>query len=149
MDNFARHNNALGITFPFPTIEYGDESITLIAIDFTMTTTHNLRQVRTDADVSQQDVAFLLNMDTGNLARYERGKRTPTPQILLVYHILFGVPISELLSPLLKEVKQSLIERSSLLLAERDVQQTPKSVHSTAYIQAIVNDLKENKTYDI
>ncbi|MBV7270712.1 helix-turn-helix domain-containing protein [Winogradskyella luteola] len=114
-----------------------------------MTTTHTLRQVRTDAEVTQRDVAFLLNMDTGNLARYERGKRMPTPQILLMYHILFGVPISELLAPLLKEVKQSLIERSSLLLAERDVQLTPKSVQSTAYINAIVNDLKNTKTYDI
>jgi transcriptional regulator with XRE-family HTH domain len=114
-----------------------------------MTTTHTLRQVRTDADVLQQDVAFLLDMDTGNLTRYERGKRTPTPQILLMYHILFGVPISELLAPLVTKVKQSLIERSSLLLAERDVHLTPKSVHSTAYIQAIVNDLKDTQTYDI
>jgi len=114
-----------------------------------MNTTHLLQQTRSEADVMQRDVAFLLNMDTGNLARYEKEKRMPTPEVLLTYHILFGVPISELLSPLLKKVKKNLIKRSSLLLTERDVQLTPKSVHSTAYIQAIVNDLKDTKTYDI
>ena len=67
-------------------------------------TTHLLKQIRSQADVMQQDVAFLLNIDTGNLARYETGKRSPTPEILLMYHILFGVPISELLSPLLKQI---------------------------------------------
>ena len=114
-----------------------------------MNTTHLLRRTRSDADVMQQDVAFLLNIDTGNLTRYEKERRMPTPEILLTYHILFGVPISDLLSPLLKKVKKNLIKRNSLLLTERKTQHSPKSMHSIAYIQAIVNDLKHTKTYDI
>lgn len=113
-----------------------------------MNTTHILRQVRLGADVMQQDVAFLLNIDTANLTRYEKEKRLPTPEILLTYHILFGMPISELLSPLLKNVKKNLIKRSELLLTERNAQHSPKSIHSIAYIQAIVNDLKTVKTDD-
>ncbi|NVK52500.1 MAG: helix-turn-helix transcriptional regulator [Flavobacteriaceae bacterium] len=111
--------------------------------------THLLRQIRTGADVMQQDVAFLLNIDTGNLARYETGKRSPTPEILLMYHILFGVPISELLSPLLKRVKKNFISRSKLLHTQNRSMHTPKSVHSISYIQAVVNDLIQNKLYDI
>lgn len=113
-----------------------------------MNTTHVLRQVRLDADVLQQDVAFLLDIDTANLTRYEKEKRLPTPEILLTYHILFGMPISELLSPLLKKVKKNLIKRSAMLLTERNVQHSPKSVHSTAYIQAIVNDINHVPMYD-
>ena len=73
------------------------------------TPTHLLRQIRTDANVTQQDVAFLLNINKSNLNRYETGKRSPTPEILLMYHILFGVPISELLSPQLKKIREQLI----------------------------------------
>jgi Helix-turn-helix. len=110
--------------------------------------THLLKQIRTDADVMQQDVAFLLNIDSGNLARYENEKRIPTPEILLMYHILFGIPISELLSPLLKNVKKKLIARSKLLLTKPKAKHTPKSSHSIAYISAIVNNLNHTKTYD-
>ncbi|MFV0571726.1 MAG: helix-turn-helix domain-containing protein [Xanthomarina gelatinilytica] len=111
--------------------------------------THILKQIRTGAEVTQQDVAFLLNMDTGSLARYENEKRIPTPEILLLYHILFGIPISDLLAPQLKRVKQNLISRSELLHTQRDSRHTPKSVHSIAYIRAIVNNIKQTKTYDV
>jgi transcriptional regulator with XRE-family HTH domain len=110
--------------------------------------THLLKQIRTDADVMQQDIAFLLNIDTGNLARYENEKRSPTPEILLMYHILFGVPISELLSPLLQNVKRSLIHRSALLHTQDKPKHTPKSIHSISYIQAVVNNLNQTKMYD-
>lgn len=110
--------------------------------------THLLKQIRTDADVTQQDVAFLLNIDKGNLNRYETGKRSPTPEILLMYHILFGVPISELLSPQLKKIREQLIRRSAMLHTQLKPKHTPKSVNSIAYIQAIVNQLSQTKLYD-
>ncbi len=113
------------------------------------TKTHLLKDIRTGAEVMQQDVAFLLNIDTGNLARYENEKRIPTPEILLMYHILFGIPISELLSPLLKDVKKNLISRSALLHTQAIAKHTPKSVHSISYIEAVVNNLKDTKTYDV
>lgn len=110
--------------------------------------THILKQIRTGAEVTQQDVAFLLDIDTGNLARYENEKRMPTPEILLLYHILFGIPISDLLAPQLERVKRNLIDRSKLLHAQTTSRHTPKSVHSISYIQAIVNNLKDTKTHD-
>ena len=110
--------------------------------------THILKQIRTDADVTQQDVAFLLNIDTGNLARYENEKRNPTPEILLMYHILFGVPISELLSPQLKNIRKQLISRSTILHTQAKPKHTPKSLHSISYIQAIVNNLSDTKLHD-
>ena len=110
--------------------------------------THILKAIRTGAEVTQQDVAFLLNIDTGNLTRYENEKRIPTPEILLVYHILFGVPISNLLAPLLVRVKKDLISRSQLLHTQTKSRHTPKSVHSISYIQAVVNNLEQTKIYD-
>lgn len=109
---------------------------------------HILKQVRSQAEVTQQDVAFLLNIDKGNLARYETGKRSPTPEILLMYHILFGVPVSELLSPLLERMREQLISRSGLLHTQAKPRHTPKSVQSISYIQAIVNNLSETTLYD-
>lgn len=123
--------------------------LTLIALPFNMNNKTNLlKQIRTDANVMQQDVAFLLSIDTGNLARYENEKRSPTPKILLMYHILFGVPITELLSPLLKNVKKNLISRSAILHTQATLKHTPKSINSIAYIQAIVNHLDTTKMYD-
>ncbi len=109
---------------------------------------HLLKKIRTDANVTQQDVAFLLNIDKGNLNRYETGKRNPTPEILLIYHILFGVPISELLSPQQKKIREQLISRSAILHTQAKPKHTPKSVNSIAYIQAIVNHLNQEKLYD-
>jgi transcriptional regulator with XRE-family HTH domain len=121
----------------------------LTALPFNMNNKTNLlKQIRTDANVMQQDVAFLLNIDTGNLARYENEKRSPTPEILLMYHILFGVPITELLSPLLQNVKKNLISRSAILHTQAKLKHTPKSINSIAYIQAIVNHLDTTKMYD-
>tara|TARA_R110002051_G_scaffold2660_1_gene14280 strand:+ start:25856 stop:26203 length:348 start_codon:yes stop_codon:yes gene_type:complete len=111
--------------------------------------TNILKQTRIEADVMQQDVAFLLNIDTANLTRYENGTRTLTPEILLMYHILFGTPISELLKPLSQRIKKNLIQRSTLLHTQAKPKHTPKSVHSSSYIQAIVNDLTKTKLYDI
>jgi transcriptional regulator with XRE-family HTH domain len=111
--------------------------------------TNILKQTRIEADVMQQDIAFLLNIDTANLTRYENGIRTPTPEILMIYHILFGIPISELLSPLSKHVKKNLISRSRLLHTQEKPKHTPKSVHSISYIQTIVNDLSKVEMYDI
>jgi len=110
--------------------------------------THYLKKTRTDAEVAQQDLAFLLNINTSNLARYENYQRSPTPEILLMYHILFGIPIGELLSPLYKTVKKNLIERSQLLRAQPNAKHMPKSKHSISYIEAIVNNLIQSPTHD-
>lgn len=108
---------------------------------------NKLKQYRTDAHIGLKDVATLLNSDSGNLTRYENGKRPPTSEILLTYHILFGIPIVELIKPLYIKVKRNIITRSKRLLPELIAKQTTKSKQSLAYITSVVNSLIQ-ESYD-
>jgi len=49
---------------------------------------------RKNNHLNLKDVAFLLNMDQGNLSRFEIGK-SQNPKALLGYHILFNLSIDK------------------------------------------------------
>jgi transcriptional regulator with XRE-family HTH domain len=107
-----------------------------------------LKKYRTESNIILQDVATLLDIDQGNLARYESGKRSPTPEILLTYHILFGASLIEILQPLYKKVKSNMTQRSQRLIPQLIAMQTPKSRYRVAYLQRLVNKLSSNQDYE-
>jgi transcriptional regulator with XRE-family HTH domain len=107
-----------------------------------------LRKCRRESNFVLQDVATLLDIDPGNLARYESGKRLPTPEVLLTYHILFGASLIELLQPLYKKVKSNMKQRSQRLIPQLIAMQTPKSKQRVAYLQRLVNELSTEKSND-
>ena len=118
------------------------ERLTLTACLFNMKEkTHLLKGFRLEANFVQQDVATLLNMPSSNLNRYEKEKHKPTPEIILTYHILFDAPLKMLFHPLYMKVKANIIQRSQKLIAQLEIEQTPKSKQRVAYLRSIVKQL--------
>jgi transcriptional regulator with XRE-family HTH domain len=107
-----------------------------------------LKTLRTESPLDQKDVAQLLDIEASNLVRYEHGHRNPTPEVLLVYHMLFDAPLRELFAPIYKHITDTLIMRIKRLVADLESQQSPKSLHKVSYLNEIVNRLSASAPYD-
>lgn len=84
---------------------------------------HDLRSHRKKTPLTQQDVAELFgNKDVSQISRYETCPINPQTEISLLYHLLFGVPMSVffaqqkdiLLKKLLDKIPK-IIEKLSIL----------------------------------
>ncbi|MDB4293503.1 helix-turn-helix domain-containing protein [Maribacter sp.] len=109
---------------------------------------HLLRRLRKESPLNQKDVAILLDMQASNLIRYEQGHRNPTPEILLTYHMLFDTSLLDILAPSYKHVADTLKTRSKKLIAELEVQESPKSLYKLHYLNEIVNRLNIATPYE-
>jgi transcriptional regulator with XRE-family HTH domain len=127
----------------------GSRSITPIASFINMINKTNLlKKCRKESNFVLQDVATLLDIDPGNLTRYESGKRLPTPEVLLTYHILFGASLIELMQPLYERVIKNMKQRSLRLIPQLIAMQTPKSKQRVAYLQRLVNELSIQNSHE-
>lgn len=109
---------------------------------------HNLKWYRKRADVSQQDIAVLLDIIPQTLTRYENGARDPTLEVIIAYHILFGATLHELFEPLFKKIQQKLVERSKIMIDTINRDASPKGNQRITYLQSIVNLLAEEKCHE-
>ena len=72
---------------------------------------------RKNNHLNLKDVAFLLNMDQGNLSRFEIGK-SQNPKALLGYHILFNLSIDNLVFDTFITDNEEIIHRCFNLLEQ-------------------------------
>jgi transcriptional regulator with XRE-family HTH domain len=71
-----------------------------------------LRVVRKKTQLTQIDIAALLKIsDFANVSRWEQGLKMPNVDALLVYHLLFDVPIESLFDKQKSELKKVLASR--------------------------------------
>lgn len=76
-----------------------------------------LRTYRKQSHLQLSDIAFLADTsDSSALSRYEKGERCPSLPILLLYHLLFDVPIEQLFDLQLHELKKVLVTRITDLI---------------------------------
>lgn len=76
-----------------------------------------LRTYRRKNHLTQKDLAFLLSeSDSSIVSRYEWGSRKPTVEFLLLYQILFDVPLSTLFPIHSGEIQELLIKRMEALI---------------------------------
>lgn len=76
-----------------------------------------LRTYRRKAHLTQKDLAFLLDeADAAVISRCEAGSRKPTIEFLLIYHILFDVPIAMLFPNQKEEIQEVLLPRIEALV---------------------------------
>jgi len=108
-------------------------------------TEHKLKHYRKRAGVPLKDVAQLLKLSSPNLIRYEQGLRSPTPEIILAYHILFGATLEELLWPMKDTIKKRLQERSQRLIDQYIIDPSSKRNFRLSYFREIVNLLGKEK----
>ncbi len=104
-----------------------------------------LRAYRKQTEIRQSDIAFLLDMETTpNLSRYEKGRRFPSMNMLLVYHMLFNRPIHSFFSNMRNDVKENLLIRMKLLIETLETQEKTNNVQARIeYLNASFTRLKE------
>ena len=119
-------------------------AVTINANSYMNKKINSLALHRTRANISLNDVAFLLNIDTSNLSRIEKGIRKPNVKIILLYHILFDAPLIDLFAEQFNTLKEKLIGRSSKLITQLETEQPPKSINRIAYLSRFVKYLRES-----
>jgi len=105
--------------------------------------TNSLASYRKAANISLHDVAYLINIDSGNLSSIEKGIRRPSSRIILLYHILFDTPVIKLLEDEFRYLKQLIVKRSEKLIEQLKVEQPPKSINRVQFISEFVNNLND------
>jgi transcriptional regulator with XRE-family HTH domain len=64
---------------------------------------------RKRSPLTQSDIAYLLRLpDVSNISRYEKGQRTPSIKLLLVYYLLFDVSVEKFFEHQSDEIKVDL-----------------------------------------
>lgn len=75
-----------------------------------------LRTYRKRSYLSQDEVAFLLGSKNGSkVSRYENFSRMPSPETILAYELVFGVPANELFAGVFQKVEKEVLRRARLL----------------------------------
>ncbi|WP_414692204.1 helix-turn-helix domain-containing protein [Olleya sp. UBA1516] len=103
-----------------------------------------LSHYRKDANLPLHDVAFLLGIDKGNLSKVERGMRQANPNIYLLYHMLFGVPLNELFAEQMSLLKNNISKQSQILVDELNTCRPPRSTQRVQFIESFVNNLSKD-----
>lgn len=101
----------------------------------------HLKKYRERVNIPLHDVAHLLNMDISSLAKIERGLRQPNLSIIVLYHILFGVPLIDLMEEGYDELKVLFKRRSKTLIEKLHITEPPKSKNRIRFIEKFVNNL--------
>lgn len=102
---------------------------------------NQLASLRTQANISLNDVAYLMNIDTGNLSKIEKGIRKPNVRVILLYHILFDAPLIQLFTEEFKTLKNLIKRQSQKLITQLEIEQPPKSNNRIQYIQEFIKSL--------
>jgi transcriptional regulator with XRE-family HTH domain len=105
---------------------------------------HNyLKLVRKRSSLTQSDIAALLNLsDYSNICRWERGHHSPNMDALMLYHLLFDVPIETLFDRQKSEYRATILERiRAYLLRLKALDPDPKLIRRMGYLESTLTRL--------
>lgn len=94
----------------------------------------------------QQDIAHLIDMDYGQYNRIEKGNRSPSLDVISIFH-LFGVGVHQLFPFDFEKLRNTIITQSKTLIERLKTEPSPKSKNRLAYIERFVKFLT-NKEYE-
>ena len=90
--------------------------------------------------LTQKDISYFLNLkDPSSISRFEAGERSVPLEVILLYHILFSVPIQPHIETQLKQIKDTLRYGIPTLLDE--ISQSEPSTRNQRRIQHLENIL--------
>lgn len=118
-------------------------TVTMVA-PFTMFIQHNfLRIARKRTQLTQLDIASILKIsDFANVSRWEQGHKTPNVEVLLGYHLVFGVPIESLFERQKHEIRKVLVPRiRDRIEYLRTLNPDPKVQNRTTYLESAFHRL--------
>lgn len=96
---------------------------------FMHTRFNQLRQYRRKTRLNQSDISFLIaNSDTSIVSRWEQGLRTPSTLLLVLYHLLFDLPVSVQVEAQKGEYIPRIQERIHLLIDDLKTRRTSQKV---------------------
>ena len=82
-------------------------------------TINHLRSYRKHTDITQYDIAMLLQLKGNTLvSRSEKGFRTPSLEMVVIYHLLFDTPLNALIANHIEVYKEQLLEGLPKLIEE-------------------------------
>lgn len=93
---------------------------------------------RTLAEIDLHDLAYIFNIDHGQLSKIERGITTPTLQVIILYHMLFGVPLEDIVPEKCAEIYSQSINRCKARITFLKQGRHPKSDYRIKSIERIV-----------
>lgn len=107
-----------------------------------MTSKQQLSEFRSEQEIALKDIARVLQIDTANLSRMERGIREPSTKLFLLYHILFDdISIPQYFHKNYSQWITQIIQRTTLLMEELGNEDEPNAEYRIAYLKHIVNRL--------
>lgn len=83
-----------------------------------------LKQARKNANLSLQDMAYLLEMDVSNLSKYERGIKIPSLRVILGYHTITKTPLPKLFKQHFLGIVDGVSNSVTHLIAELEEEMT-------------------------
>lgn len=90
--------------------------------------------------LTQKDISYFLNLkDPSSISRFESGERNVPLEVVLLYHILFSVPIEPHIEKQLEDIKESVKKGIPTLLDE--ISQSEPSTRNQRRIQHLENIL--------
>jgi transcriptional regulator with XRE-family HTH domain len=100
----------------------------------------NLRAVRKKSPLKQADISFLLGVsEDARISHWERGRRNPSTEIKLLYHIIFGLPVDSLFTEVASTANNEIIARLKLRIAQ--LESTTKDARTLGRIDFLRNVL--------
>ena len=105
---------------------------------------HNhLRMCRKQSQLNLADIAFLMQLpDNSSISRWEQGQRTLSIEALMVYHLLFDIPIETLIERQIEQMAVKLIHQIKLLLEElRKLKPSQKVTGRITFLESALNKL--------
>ena len=98
------------------------------------------------AEIDLHDLAYIFNIDRGQLTKIEKGITPPSLEIVILYHMLFGVPLEDIVPEKFAEIYSQSINNCEARLTFLKKGTHPKSLYRLQSINRLVKSL--NKDYD-
>lgn len=99
-----------------------------------------LKIFRKKSKLTQDDVAYIFGIQKVSISRYEKGKRLPSLPIILLYHLIFNVPLYSLFKRMYVDYQEKVLKRTRELIELLDEDTTsPRVQERISYLQSVVN----------
>ena len=104
---------------------------------------NNLRLHRKQSQLIQSDLGHIMGLaDYSNISHWELGHKKPSPEVLIIYHLLFNISIESLYGRLKKELKQTIAERINQLIGQlKSVPSDAKIASRISFLESALNRL--------
>jgi transcriptional regulator with XRE-family HTH domain len=98
---------------------------------------------RKQSKLTQSDISFIMDLsDVANISRWELGLRSPNVDMLIIYHLLFNIPVETLFARQKQELTEFTRKRiGQLLEALKLIPGDSKVASRVAFLDSVLTRL--------